>query len=718
MNQFRFSGWVTTGRFLLALALPVLLLAALLPAAAQDDDDGYDGPEFTWVHLNEDGRITVEDLSDPEVTYHYRVCIWVAGEEGWDCSHEYASVSTPYHEIRDWDSSARWMIYMHAYKGDDLIPGTARTFPPYDSDAAPTPVPVVLTAPTGLAIAESGVVSWDGVAQADHYFVDWQKNTDDWNPNNRSNVTSFAIPDFDAAADYRVDVWAVASDDTTGPVSRATWLPPGAPANLAISASGQVSWDEVSDADHYLLDWQTNQDAWSRDNQVSATTFEIANFDPVADYRVEVRAVATDSAEGPAASATRFPPEAPSNLAISDSGAVTWDAVTDAVHYLVNWLKGDDDWGSDNRVTSNSFDLPSFDAGAHYGALVRAVAADGAQSPAVLVTRTPPDSPNNLVINENGEVSWESVDEASHYIVDWRLFDGNWNEDNQVDAQALAVAEAQALNEDDRFQAQAQDTLAAQADDMVTYSIPGFDPTKNYETNVYSVNEDNIRSLPSRTIFEAVQPTRATNLRISSSGYVSWSAATDASWYHTGWRETGGSWTTNTREQGTGFQIPGFDPAKSYDASVQAVIEIGENAITGEVVFAHWRPGTPGGGGGTFDGAVAEDFGPSEHCIAPHPGTTLIVCLNHGWLAALDYGQGVSLHAPASCSYNALPAFNDALHVDCDAAGNLVVTQLNPQHPQDGRRDILVFDPAVTTCYRAYEYLDGGEIEIWYRGCH
>lgn len=41
---------------------------------------------------------------------------------------------------------------------------------------------------------------------------------------------------------------------------------------------------------------------------------------------------------------------------------VTWDTVSQATHYLVNWRKENDAWNEDNQVTTERFTIPNCDA--------------------------------------------------------------------------------------------------------------------------------------------------------------------------------------------------------------------------------------------------------------------------------------------------------------------------------------------------------------------
>jgi len=69
---------------------------------------------------------------------------------------------------------------------------------------------------------------------------------------------------------------------------------------------------------------------------------------------------------------------------------------------------------------------------------------------------------------------------------------------------------------------------------------------------------------------------------------------------------------------------------------------------------------------------------------------------------------------PASAQ---LPSTISLSHVLGSGVDEFRVTRLNPQHPQDGRRDFLVFDACLTSRYRACQFLETGAIEAFWREC-
>ncbi|MCY3720279.1 MAG: hypothetical protein OXG07_12070 [Anaerolineaceae bacterium] len=72
-----------------------------------------------------------------------------------------------------------------------------------------------------------------------------------------------------------------------------------------------------------------------------------------------MRTVTEAGAESARFFTTRDVPPSPDGLEISEFGVVTWNAVTEATHYLVNWRKGDEAWNEDNQVATERFTIPA-----------------------------------------------------------------------------------------------------------------------------------------------------------------------------------------------------------------------------------------------------------------------------------------------------------------------------------------------------------------------
>lgn len=90
-----------------------------------------------------------------------------------------------------------------------------------------------------------------------------------------------------------------------------------------------------------------------------------------------------------------------------------------------------------------------------------------------------------------------------------------------------------------------------------------------------------------------------------------------------------------------------------------------------------------------------------------------------GLLEARSGEQGTSLFTGARCTTftRHLVISSSTLEIWCTASNQYLVAEINPQHPEDNRRDLLYFDFPVSDCNRSCEYLATGEQAVWLRLC-
>ncbi len=596
------------------------------------DCDDYDDVEFTFLEMDENGLITFDDLS--LASYEVMACEIVPDplvRLACDFDTDYFTVETPSYQIPDFDPGNIYWYGMTGLTTDGcFIAGRARDYwPPVEVPEPeqipdPTPFPVLLP-PENVAFDPGGTtVTWDAVPDAAGYIVEWRQGADDpWTRVETVNTT-YDIPNFDTSVPYSVRILTVNSEDVAGPASDIVdWTPPGAPRNLRINNDGSVTWDDDEDADHYLTGWLKNHEGSAQfaaqagnqmqDQRTETNVYNIPDFNPGSDYNADTRTVNEHNAKSARAFARYNPPPAPDNVVIDEYGEVTWDAVTEATHYLVDWIKGPSPWDRENQVTPASFTISNFDAAADYIVTLRSVNSQNVESfPPVSQSWTPPtvDPPTKLRISRVGFVKWTAADYASRYTANWRLKDGAWSSDISVDA-----------------------------DDPLNFTISGFDEELEYEVRV----------------------------------------RTD--------------------------------------------LDVGNTTLSSDFVTQTWPMPDSGDSSGSGRSDDAGSTNPRQLCrVSPHNGSSLIVwycSYNNYTVEARSGEEGTSLFTGELCSgYTKHKlASSTTVEVWCNASNQYHVIELNPQHPQDARRDILVFDEFLSQCYRAYEYLATGTLEIWHRSC-
>ena len=588
---------------------------------------------------------------------------------------------------------------------------------------------------TFLEMDENGLITWDDLSIASYEVMACLIDGPPYNLRCADEdyhvitTTSYQIPDFDPENVYWYGITGLTADGChiAGRASD-RWPPeeetedenviddpPPAdvllpPENVAFDPGGTtVTWDSVTDADGYIVEWrQDADDPWTRVEN-DDTFYDIPNFDTALPYSVRILTVNTDDVAGPASDIVDWtPPGAPRNLRINSDGSVTWDKEEEADHYLTGWNRHTQNSAQfraqagnqmeDQRTDTNEYDIPDFDPGSDYDADARTVNEFGAKSARAFARYNPPPSPSNLNIDEYGEVTWDEVSEAVHYLVDWIKGPSPWNRENQV-----------TLN---------------------SFSIPDFDAASDYIVTVRSVNANDVESYP--PIGKAwVPPTVGSpeDVKISSVGFVHWDAADDATSYEANWKLTDGLWSPFIIVDSAdplNFTIPNFDAELVYEVRVRSVLAVGNANIYSDYAYQDWPMpvSVPAreidSSGGSGDSDEVGEIDPRWLCrVSPHNGSSLIVWDCNNMVEARSGEEGTSLFTSERCSgfTSRLITSSTTLEIWCNEDNHYLVIELVPQHPEDARRDMLVFDDLVSQCYRAYQYLATGTIEVWHRAC-
>ena len=222
-------------------------------------------------------------------------------------------------------------------------------------------------------------------------------------------------------------------------------------------------------------------------------------------------------------------------------------------------------------------------------------------------------------------------------------------------------------------------------------------------------------------------------------GSVFWDSVAGATMYWVYWERCN---QPKTQLQVFGFTnilIPNFVSSERYDVRVDAITVTGseQKVIAWNYSSNNLHCSSQPAPGNIVEISVNltptdDDDNPTAQTLVPtiqlirerapreiswHAGTSLNVSTENGRITAIDVGRNKSLAVEGNCYPGQVLAYNDALVISCTADGRFHVLQVNPQHPGDRRRDLLVFNADLSDCFRAYEYLDTGVIEVFWRMC-
>ena len=355
----------------------------------------------------------------------------------------------------------------------------------------------------------------------------------------------------------------------------AATTPPAAVGSVSASRSnGSIvaSWPVAATSTKYHVNY-TNDTGHSKSWTVAAmdhptNSITIADADDTKSYIVAVRAGNAagwsgwvNSAAVPAAVTT---PGNVSGLSASRSdGSIvaSWDAVTGATEYHVNYTtNGGNSWSvAAMEHPTNSITIANADNAKSYIVAVRAGNSAGwsgwVNSDSVPPVVTPPGNVTGLTASRsNGNIvaSWDAVAGATGYHV---------------------------VYSDD---GKASWTRVATDHSGTSYNITGADASLTYVVGVQAVNTAGGSGwVNSNTVPPVVTPpgnvTGLTASRSDGSIVASWDAAAGATGYHVVYSDDGkASWTrVATDHSGTSYTITGADASLAYVVGVQAVNSAG-----------------------------------------------------------------------------------------------------------------------------------------------
>ena len=332
------------------------------------------------------------------------------------------------------------------------------------------PAPGRVTGVTVTPEVQRLSVSWNAVADADGYKVQWRLGSQDFGADRQrtvtgGNTTSHVITGLTAGTEYRVRVTAVRSNADDGqPSSEILATPkattPGQVTGVSVTPGVlrlSVSWNAVTDAAGYKVQWKSGSQDFGADRQRTVTggnttSHVITGLTAGTEYRVRATAVRSNADDGQPSLEIPGTPMAPAPGQVTGVSitpgvlilSVSWNSLMDADGYKVQWRSGNQEFHStrEDPVTggnTTSHVITGLSAGTEYTVRVIATRLNADDSPAEIeVTGIPKAQPPGQVTGGGVtpgvlrlSVSWNAVTDADGYKVQWKSGSQDFGADRQ-----------------------------------------------------------------------------------------------------------------------------------------------------------------------------------------------------------------------------------------------------------------------------------------------
>ena len=287
------------------------------------------------------------------------------------------------------------------------------------------PPPAQVTGVELTAGIEQLDVAWNKVADADAYKVQWKSGEEDYDESRQAllpggDSVSYTVTGLTPGTQYTIRVLATKENAEDGPPSEeVTGIPkesrPAQVKGVAVIPGVdelEVTWTAVSNADRYKVQWKSGEEDYDEERQAVLTGMDtlshtIADLSGGTEYTVRVLATKDNADDGlPSEEVSGIPKATPpaqvTGVAVEpgfEELEVSWDAVSDADGYKVQWKSGSQDYDEVRQVAllggeTTSYTIIDLTVDTEYTVRVIATkeyAEDGAPSEEVTATLANPD---------------------------------------------------------------------------------------------------------------------------------------------------------------------------------------------------------------------------------------------------------------------------------------------------------------------------------------
>ena len=357
----------------------------------------------TNVKVAEDGTVS---WTAAEGVDHYRV---FKVYNGITRNALVAATATSY-KFQNLAEGVEHKIYVVAYDGNgNTVESTAVMFTPAKK--------AVLTAPTNVKVDANGKVTWTAAENAAYYKVSKVVNGKT-STGKQVTGTEYTFQYLAKGQKHEIYVTAFDKDGNSLKSEAITVTPMAAPANVAVSEDGTVTWTKSEGAAYYRVYKKYGKTTKNAKVAATATSYTFQNLTEGVKHEIYVIAFDADGNQYKSES-VMFTPEkkatltAPTNVKVDADGNVTWTAAENAAYYKVSKVVGGKTY-TGKQITDTKYTFLSFNPGQNKVVYVTAFDKDGNSIKSEEITIK---AVENIKVTTAGVVTFDKVDGASYYKV-------------------------------------------------------------------------------------------------------------------------------------------------------------------------------------------------------------------------------------------------------------------------------------------------------------
>ena len=410
-----------------------------------------------------------------------------------------------------------------------------------------------LTVPENVAVSADGTVTWNGGEGAAYFRV--YKVYNGITKNAKTTSSPYTFQNLTNGVEHEIYVVAYDGNGNSLKSESIKFTPVSAPANVAVSKDGTVTWTGGEGAAYFRVYKVYNGITKNAKTESSPYTFQ--NLAEGVEHEIYV--VAYDGNGNTAESdSVMFTPEkkavltAPTNVKVDANGKVTWTAAENAAYYKVSKVvNGKTSTGK--QVTGTEYTFQYLAKGQKHEIYVTAFDKDGNSLKSESITVTPMAAPANVKVAEDGTVTWTKSEGAEYYRV-YKKY-GKTTKNAKVAATATSYT-FQNLTEGVKHE---------------IYVIA-------FDANGNQYKSESVKFTPAK---KAVL-TAPTNVKVDADGNVTWTAAENAAYYKVS-KVVAGKTYTGKQTTDTKYTFLSFNPGQNKTVYVTAFDKDG-NSIKSETV--------------------------------------------------------------------------------------------------------------------------------------